>query len=116
MQNTLVGRNNVGPTDIAVFPFVNRSVYWELGPTAGSPLRLWLDRVKQRPSVQETVAEYEAAIPSVPAAAPVYLSGQKRREYRDHRLEWMVKSGGVEIVLAGLRNKNIRFSWPYGPQ
>jgi len=32
------------------------------------------------------------------------------REYRDHRLEWMMRSGGVEIVLDGMRKKNIRFT------
>jgi hypothetical protein len=26
----------------------------------------------------------------------------------------MVKSGGSEVVLAGLRDDNIRFSWPPG--
>lgn len=45
-------------------------------------------------------------------AAERLMSGGRRREYRDHRLEWMVKSGGIEVVLAGLRDDNIRFSWP----
>ena len=46
---------------------------------------------------------------------PTFLlctTGARRREYRDHRLEWMVKSGGIDIVLAGLRDNNIRFPWP----
>jgi hypothetical protein len=34
-------------------------------------------------------------------AAGAYTSGERRREYRDHRLEWMVKSGGIDVVLAG---------------
>ena len=37
-------------------------------------------------------------------------SGHFRREYRDHRLEWMLRSGGVDIVLDGMRKGNIRFS------
>ena len=37
-------------------------------------------------------------------------SGQFRREYRDHRLEWMLRSGGVDVVLDGMRKGNIRFS------
>jgi hypothetical protein len=41
-----------------------------------------------------------------------YASGERRREYRDHRLEWMVKSGGIDVVLAGLRDNTIRFPWP----
>jgi hypothetical protein len=43
---------------------------------------------------------------------PTRQGGAGRREYRDHRLEWMVKSGGIEVVLAGLRDTNIRFPWP----
>jgi hypothetical protein len=29
-----------------------------------------------------------------------------------HRLEWMVKSGGIDVVLAGLRDNTTRFPWP----
>lgn len=32
------------------------------------------------------------------------------REYRDHRLEWMMRSGGVQIVADGLARNNIRFA------
>lgn len=41
-----------------------------------------------------------------------YITGERRREYRDHRLEWMVKSGGIEVVLVGPRDGNIHFPWP----
>jgi hypothetical protein len=27
----------------------------------------------------------------------------------------MIKSGGIDVVLAGLRNNTIRFSWPDPP-
>jgi hypothetical protein len=40
--------------------------------------------------------------------------GLFKREYRDHRLEWMMKSGGVEVVLQGLERGNIRFSPEFG--
>jgi len=33
-----------------------------------------------------------------------------KREYRDHRLEWMLRSGAVDVVLEGMRRGNIRFS------
>ena len=36
-----------------------------------------------------------------------------RRQYRDHRLEWMLKSGGLDIVLEGMKRGNIRFNWPF---
>jgi hypothetical protein len=31
------------------------------------------------------------------------------RQYRDHRLEWMVKSGGIDVVLRGIAGGTIRF-------
>jgi glutathione S-transferase/RNA polymerase-associated protein len=41
-------------------------------------------------------------------------SGMFKREYRDHRLEWMLRSGGVDIVLEGMRKGNVRFSSELG--
>jgi glutathione S-transferase/RNA polymerase-associated protein len=36
--------------------------------------------------------------------------GLFKREYRDHRLEWMIKVGGLDVVAKGLARDNIRFS------
>jgi hypothetical protein len=69
-------------------------------------------RLRERPSVAATFAEFDAAAARTSEAAGAYASGERRREYRDHRLEWMVKSGGIDVVLVGLRNNTIRFSWP----
>jgi glutathione S-transferase/RNA polymerase-associated protein len=33
-----------------------------------------------------------------------------KREYRDHRLEWMIRSGGLDVVIEGLKTETIRFS------
>ncbi|MBT6569113.1 MAG: glutathione S-transferase family protein, partial [Gammaproteobacteria bacterium] len=41
-------------------------------------------------------------------------SGVFKREYRDHRLEWMIKSGGISVVLDGLDRNNIRFTDVFG--
>jgi RNA polymerase-associated protein len=62
--------------------------------------------------VAATFAEFDAVKDRMGDNASAYASGERRREYRDHRLEWMVKSGGIEVVLAGLRNNTIRFPWP----
>ena len=36
-----------------------------------------------------------------------------KRQYRDHRLEWMLKSGGLDIVLRGLDEDTVHFvAWP----
>ena len=49
-----------------------------------------------------------------PNVAELVEKGLFKREYRDHRLEWMIKSGGVEVVLKGLERDNIRFAPPFG--
>lgn len=103
-----------GWADAAVAPMVNRSVHYGLGPAAGSALAAWHARLCARPSVQATFAEFEAAAAKMAAAADLYTTGGRRREYRDHRLEWMVKAGGIEVVQAGLAAGNIRFPWPEG--
>ncbi len=106
------GGEGFGWADAAVAPMVNRSVHYGLGPAAGSPLARWHARIRERPSVAETFREFDAAAARMAEASELYTSGGRRREYRDHRLEWMVKSGGIEVVLEGLRAGNIRFPWP----
>lgn len=101
-----------GWADAAAAPMVNRSVHYGMGPPPGSALAGWHRRVRERPSVAATFAEFDAAAARMAGAAELYTTGERRREYRDHRLEWMVKSGGIEVVQAGLRDGNIRFSWP----
>lgn len=103
-----------GWADAAVAPMVNRSIHYGMGPKAGTPLANWHARICGRPSVQQTFAEFDAAAARMAAASAMYTTGGRRREYRDHRLEWMVKSGGIDVVLAGLRDGNIRFPWPEG--
>lgn len=106
------GGARFGWADAAVAPILNRSVHYRLGPSAGSALARWHARVCDRPSVAQTFAEFNAAAAKMAAASDTYTTGGRRREYRDHRLEWMIKSGGIDIVLAGLRDDNIRFPWP----
>jgi len=103
-----------GWADLSVAPFVNRSFHYGYGTPAGSPLAKWRERLHARPSVAETFREFEAAAERMGDAAQRLGSGAIRREYRDHRLEWMMKSGGVQIVLDGLAKDNIRFTWPLG--
>ena len=37
-------------------------------------------------------------------------AGKYQRQYRDHRLDWMLRSGGAQIVLDGLAKGTLRFS------
>ena len=106
------GGETFGWADAAAAPMVNRSVHYGMGPDAGSPLAYWHARLRERPSVAATFTEFDAAAARMSEAAGAYASGERQREYRDHRLEWMVKSGGIDVVLAGLRNNTIRFPWP----
>ena len=106
------GGTAFGWADAAAAPMVNRSVHYGMGPPPGSVLAHWHRRVRERPSVAATFAEFDAAAARMAAAVDLYTTGGRRREYRDHRLEWMVKSGGIEVVLAGLRDDTIQFSWP----
>ena len=79
-------------------------------PTAGSALSAWLERANARPSVAATVADIRALNTGMVDVASLVEQGLFKREYRDHRLEWMIKSGGVEVVLKGLERNNIRFT------
>jgi glutathione S-transferase len=103
-----------GWADLSVAPYVNRSFHYGFGTPQGSPLDKWRDRIRERPSVAKTFREFEAASERMGDAAARLASGAIRREYRDHRLEWMMKSGGVQVVLDGLAKNNIRFTWPLG--
>ena len=103
-----------GWADLSVAPYVNRSFHYGLGTADGSPLARWRDRIRERASVAATFAEFDAAAQRMGDGAARLASGAIRREYRDHRLEWMMKSGGVQIVLDGIAKGNIRFTWPLG--
>jgi glutathione S-transferase len=108
------GGTTFGWADAAVAPLLHRSVLNDMGPPPGSALAGWYERLRERPSVAATFAEYAASAAHMPATVEAFKTGRKVREYRDHRLEWMIKSGGIEVVLAGLRDGTIRFSWPGG--
>lgn len=103
--------------DLSVVPYVNGSVGQGNPPARGSKLSAWLDRANARPSVAATnadMATLASASTTMPNVAELVEKGLFKREYRDHRLEWMIKSGGVEVVLKGLERDNIRFAPPFG--
>lgn len=60
----------------------------------------------------KTFAEFDAAAAKIDKASDLYTIGGRRREYRDHRLEWLVRSGGIDVVSDGLAAGNVRLSWP----
>ena len=102
--------------DLAVVPFLNGSAGQGHPPQEGSKLAAWLARANARPSVAETTAEIAAMArgAAMPDVAKLVEQGLFKREYRDHRLEWMIKSGGLDVVLKGLEKDNIRFAPDFG--
>ena len=95
--------------DICVVPFVNGAARFDILPEPESRLAGWLARANAREDVQAVTAAAQAAEldPDMMRAA---IEGGFKREYRDHRLEWMIRAGGISIVAAGLAADNIRFN------
>jgi glutathione S-transferase len=98
--------------DLSVVPYLNGSVGHGHPPPEGSRLAAWLARANARPSVAKCVEEVMASAraATMPNVAELVEKGLFKREYRDHRLEWMIKSGGVDVVVKGLERRNIRFA------
>lgn len=104
--------------DLSVIPYVNGAAGFEVVPDAESHLAAWTRRTNERASVAECSAAAAAVALDSPAVSlqQVRLAmeqGLFKREYRDHRLEWMIKTGGIEVVQEGLRRDNIRFIEPF---
>ncbi len=96
--------------DLSVLPAVAGATLNGNGPGAGSALATWFARVQDRPSVAQTMKAAQESLAGFEMLPQLIESGLFKREYRDHRLEWMMRSGGAEIVLEGMRKGNIRFS------
>jgi len=98
--------------DLCVVPFVNGAVGQGNAVPDGSRLADWLARANARPSVAAAVDDIRAwsRDASLDDVAQLVEQGLFKREYRDHRLEWMIKSGGLEVVVKGLERGNIRFA------
>ena len=99
-----------------MIPYVNGSVGQGFPPATGSKLAQWQARANARPSVAACVADIAqlSAGTDMSSVADLLEQGLFKREYRDHRLEWMIKSGGLDVVLKGLAKDNIRFTPEFG--
>lgn len=103
--------------DLCVAPFLNSSV--RFGFDCDGALEAWRKRVNARDSVAVVAAAAAAADFNRPennldGLLGAMDAGQFKREYRDHRLEWMIKTGGLETVVEGLAKNNIRFIDVFG--
>lgn len=92
--------------DMAVIPHLAGTA----PPAPESKLGQWLTRCLARESVAKTRGEAQATLAGMANVDAAVKAGLFKRQYRDHRLEWMMRSGGVDIVLDGLKTNTIRFS------
>ena len=104
------GDSKFGWADLSVAPYLNGARGNGLGPSPSSPLGAWLARANERASVRKAAEAAAQSLKAMRDVAGAVSSGLFRREYRDHRLEWMIRSGGLDVVLEGLKQDNIRFS------
>lgn len=100
--------------DLSVVPYLNGSRGHGIAVPDGTKLAKWMDRVNARPSVAATTKDITDMLSgggaSMGDVAQMVEQGLFKREYRDHRLEWMIKVGGMEVITSGLAKDNIRFS------
>lgn len=102
-RSHLSGRS-FGLADVALVPHVTAADFFGFGPGPERPrLDAWLERMRSRDSVRRDLEEVLAAVGSF---------GERRgaRQYRDHRLEWMMKHGGDSIVREGLERGTIELA------
>jgi glutathione S-transferase/RNA polymerase-associated protein len=105
--------DDFGWGDLAVIPYLNGSRGHGHNAPAGGRLAAWMERANARPSVAATTKDITDMLAANAGAmadvADMVDKGLFKREYRDHRLEWMIKVGGLEVITRGLERDNIRF-------
>lgn len=99
-----------GWADLSVIPYINGSAGHGIGPSANSKLGRWQARANARPSVAQTAQQAMESIKGMALVGEAVKRRLFKREYRDHRLEWMIRSGGLDVVLEGIKADTIRFS------
>jgi glutathione S-transferase len=101
-----------GRGDAAVFPHISTSAMFGFPLEAARHPKLsgWARRCGERESVKRDAEELALSMRRDMAGGRASAAMPVVRQYRDHRLEWMLRSGGVEVVLRGLAAGTIRFS------
>ena len=99
-----------GWADLSVIPYINGSAGLGVGPSASSKLGAWQARANARTSVAQVAQQAADSIKGIAMVGEAVKQRLFKREYRDHRLEWMIRSGGLDVVLDGIRADTIRFS------
>ena len=108
-RDWLVG-DTFGRADLSAIPIVSAFTVHGIPPAADSALARWMARAHERPSVAQTSEESLAVVAVLETLHEAVGDGSFKRHYRDHRLEWMVRSGGLQVLLDGLGKGDIRFT------
>jgi glutathione S-transferase/RNA polymerase-associated protein len=116
LERELEGREFLSGTrfgrgDAAALPHFGASEFFGVPLGDRFPkLTAWLARCGERASVQQEAREFAECLKAELAGG--FASGRLPivRQYRDHRLEWMMKTGGTNVVLEGLEKGTIRFA------
>lgn len=109
--------DDFGWGDLSVLPYLNGAAGFGFEPGSARLLD-WVARANARPSVRPVVAAAEAVAfgseaVSLEAVHQALEAGLFKREYRDHRLEWMVRTAGLDVVADGIAKDNVRFIEPF---
>ncbi len=103
-----------GWADLCVVPHINTSlIAFGIAPEENSPLADWFKRVTVRQSIVQTLQEAKDSLINMGKFSNLLEEGHLKREYRDHRLEWMIRMGGLQVVIDGIEKDNIRFSYDF---
>lgn len=102
--------NAFGCGDIAVLPYLHLLTVYQLGPPPGSPISEWYHRASARSSFKTCLDDARAEVAAFRQSRERILSGAWPRQYRDHRLDWLMQAGGGKIISDGLTDGSIRLS------
>jgi glutathione S-transferase/RNA polymerase-associated protein len=99
-----------GRGDAAVIPHIAGSAFFgaPLDPKFAR-LSAWAARCAEEPAVRADADQLSAWMRDNLGGGRGGAGMPIVRQYRDHRLEWMMKSGGTEVVLRGLEARTIKF-------
>jgi glutathione S-transferase/RNA polymerase-associated protein len=108
-QGPWLSGRQFGRVDAAVIIHVVNANFFGMPPLdRHAKLRDWVERASALESVKKDQAELMAFMAGDGMRG--MRKGPLRRQYRDHRLEWMLRSGGVDVVLRGMKANTIQFS------
>jgi glutathione S-transferase len=101
-----------GRADASLIVHVTAATLFGFPPLERHPaLKTWSARCQEVASVARDAADLAAYMGA--GGLQAMRKGPIKRQYRDHRLEWMVKSGGIDLVLRGMEEETIQFAaWP----